>query len=148
MSKERQVCHQVPVPALQPSQPLVPRWDTPVVCVLSLGMHAVLNGFFSFSNIQFKDLLVRLINLSNLNHSCARLFETSLLARIPLFWKTAINPGSWSSSSSQHYFYSWLWSSHSCLWSPENMASAVSSSFVLSIEMLELLETCFGILHF
>lgn len=146
MSKERQVCHQVPVPALQPSQPLVPRWDTPVVCVLSLGMHAILNGLFSFSNIQFKDLLVRLINLSNLNHSCARLFETFLLARIPLFRKTAVNPG--NSSSSQHYFYSQLWSSHSHLWSPENTASAVSSSFVLSIKMLELLETCFGILHF
>ena len=72
MSKDRQAFHQVPVPVLQSFPPLAPKWDSPVVYVLSRGMHAVVNGCFSlfFSSIQYKDFLVRLISL---NHSCARL---------------------------------------------------------------------------
>lgn len=45
VSKERQECHQVPVPTLQPSPPLALKWHTPVFCLLSLGMKYLIGSF-------------------------------------------------------------------------------------------------------
>lgn len=132
-----------PVSPLSQSPPLGPRQETPVVPLLSLGMNTILPGFFAlfFSNISLK------ISWSGwrICQTCIIIVANFLrLARIPLFWETVVNQET-DLPSSQYYLCSALWNSHGRLLDSENMAST-ATSFVFAIKILELSESCFGIL--